>query len=156
MLTYKLNMLLYRTFWIRRRDSCQAVPACSLCAYSCSAGFIHHQTRERNLLSHPGLPASAQDAPQGATVGCGDSRGSPLPPAAAAPKCCSPRANQWRHPSERWSAPGDARQAETYRIPPCARAPCIRWPSRWQSRLCIIHVFIITLLLPIITIITHY
>ena len=37
-------MLLYSTFWIRRHDSCPAVPACPLCAYSCSGGFIHHQT----------------------------------------------------------------------------------------------------------------
>ena len=93
-------MLLYSTFWIRRRDSCPAVPACPLCAYSCSAGFIHHQTSvwQRHalakeisfrVLAPPPLP---QQAPQGATVGGGDSRASPLQPAAAAPKCCSPRA----------------------------------------------------------------
>ena len=38
-------MLFYSTFWIHRRYSCPAVPPCQLCAYSCSAAFIHHQTR---------------------------------------------------------------------------------------------------------------
>ena len=133
MLTYKLNMPLYRTFWIRRRNSCQAVPACR--------GFIHHQTSgcHRHALAKgisfriPASPPLPHEAPQGPTVGGGDSRGSPLPPTAAAPKCCSPRVIQRRQPSERRSAPGDARQEETYRIPLCARAPCIRWPSRWQT-----------------------
>ena len=80
-------------------------------------------TREKNPLPHH-CPFPSAQAPQGPAVGGCNSWGSPLPSTAAA-QAASPPANQRRHPSERWSAPGDARQEETCGIPPWARARCI-------------------------------
>ena len=60
-------MLLYWTFWIRRRDSCPPARFAPIYARMDSLNFIHHQTSawhrdalaKKNLLSHPGLSPSA-------------------------------------------------------------------------------------------------
>ena len=118
------------------------LPASQLCAYSCSAGFIYHQTSAWHghelakgisfrIPAPPPRPSSGSDSRRRrqltiTAAACCRRLRRPLP------KSCSPRATHRRHPSERWSAPGNARLEETCRIPAWPRAPCIRWISRWQ------------------------
>ena len=92
---------------------------------------VHAIAKRITFRIQPPAPLP-KPAPQGpSVVGC-ESWGSSLPPTASA-HAASPRATQRCIPSERWSAPDYVRQEETSCIPPWARAPCIRWLSRWRS-----------------------
>ena len=126
-------MLLYCPFWTCRCNSCP--PASSTPIHARLDSFIT-RIPEKCLLS---APPPSPSAPAGSS----GSHNLQLQQLRITSAAClrtvrsagrkpssNPALGQQRHPSETWSAPGNARQEETCCIPPWACALCICWLSQ--------------------------
>ena len=131
-----LYVLLYSTFWILGAIPARSARSASIHALLDSSitrqvhGIAMHSRKESPFTSAGS--SGRLRVRHSAAATAEDHRCRLSPPRRPLPKCCSPRATQRHHPSERWSAPGYARQGEICRIP-AELSPCIRWISRWQS-----------------------
>ena len=143
-------MLLYSTFWIRRRDSCQPArfelihPQLDSFITRQMHGNAMHSRKERIFLLHPGPPPLGPSRrlsrriwqPESAAATAEDHccrLPPPYRPAEAATLMLQPSSNPAAPSVGKMVCARRRKAGGNLSYPAWARAPCIRWLSLWQS-----------------------